>query len=395
MQEGERLTLGSEQCIPCDAPLDDDKRLTCTCPSKRTWRKEPSPPLSAEQLYQRRRHWLSSYARSLDESFRSLPTPEREYWDRRSKWHQKRYEREKEEYHEVLGLDAEILTDREAEDECETGNESEYLRLEVYRRRCQQTWQRYRKDHYKFDDLVKSPKEARGPDTMSRFTCLPPEIRNNVYQYVFQPTNCATYLRQWKPDCECQEGEEANLYTNSQPLDTRILAVSRQIHAEALDTLYSSRDFVVDVSGWDTLPRFVYDATGLVAPRPTSKIRRWHILVTFTNIKQEFGKAMHIIASVMKQCIRLEEVRFTWVTGSSYCGPSYWAEMEALTEAYGRLLAIFHSVRNVGQVIFSERLLDADARRLTKSFAVFDNVHMAKEDVRMALKASMESPSDG
>ena len=224
--------------------------------------------------------------------------------------------KEETDYNEDLDLETEIMTDQEGKDACGCGSGSECMTLELQRRRCKQTWHRYRKDHYKFNDMVKSPRKARGPDTLSKFTCLPPEIRDKIYRYVFQAASWAADLRQWKPAYECPDvdPEHHDEYIYLKPLDTRKLAVNRQIYAEALDIPYSSNDFVVDVSEGDTIAQFVHDATGLAAPRPTSKIRRWHILVTLMHVKQELGKAMHTIASAMKQCLRLDEVRFTWIT---------------------------------------------------------------------------------
>lgn len=153
-----------------------------------------------------------------------------------------------------------------------------------------------------------------------RFQDLPPEIRVQVYSHVFDAPRSTKTLRQWQLEYESANIEAALRFTHLQPLDTRILAVSRKIYAEALEVLYSSRCFTINITRASVPPLFVREATGSVPPRPTSKIRRWHIQLTFTDIshKELVIPQVKLIHDVMKDCISLEEVRFSWISVPDY-----------------------------------------------------------------------------
>lgn len=382
------MAWGEEKCTFCDAHLNSDGELSCDCSSKLVYRKQPIPPSSAVRLFfdqtPRNTSWSNAFT-----SFSALPLEDRLYWNNRYMDDRKRYEKEKREYNEALRLEEEILTDREAENECECRNGYADIRKELERRRCEQTWARYRRDHPKFKQALQAPDDDLGPGTFCRFADLPTEIRDQIYYYVFKGSNNATELRQWQLEFEAYGTEPEHCFTHLQPLDTRILAVSHRIYSEALEVLYCSNTFVVDVSKNDVLPLFVQDATGSQAPRPTSKIKRWHIILTFTNIAQDFAKAFQDLRDVMELCIRLDEVRFTWISI-----PRYWAELPALTTAYGKLLEPFKQLRGVGRVIFTEKHSKPEAEKHIQFLSEWEHVHLPSEDVRQAVKARMESPSD-
>ncbi|KAL8705360.1 MAG: hypothetical protein Q9201_001516 [Fulgogasparrea decipioides] len=382
------MAWGQEKCTFCDAPVNSARDLTCGCLPKVLYRKEPRPPIPTFRRFLIHENRVSGTRRvDFVNQFNSLPLEDRKHWEQKYAEDRERYKREKEEYNEALRLDDEILTDKEAEDDCECGNAVWDIRTEPQRRRCEQTWTRYRRDHHKFNQTRKFPAEVVGPGSFHQFAHLPAEIRNRIYYFVFNDADDATELREWQLEFEACNIDSERQFTHLQPLDARILAVNRRVHVEALDILYSSKCFVVDISRSSDLPGFVQCSTGTHAPRPTSKIRRWHILITFTDIAQDFGIQLRDLCNAMKRCIRLDEVRFTWISV-----PHYWGEIAALVKAYGQMLQTFTELRGVRKVIFTERCPGSETARQTKMLPGFSSIHLASEEVRQAVKNCMESP---
>ncbi|KAL8734805.1 MAG: hypothetical protein Q9181_003029 [Wetmoreana brouardii] len=382
------MAWGEEKCTFCDALVDSDRDLTCGCLPKILHRKEPIPSLPTLRLFFIRYNQEKiSRLSDFPNEFNSLPLEARKHWEQKFIEDRERYKREKEEYNEALRLEDDILTDKEAEDDCDCGNAVSDIRMELQRRRCEQTWTRYRRDHRKFNQTCKFPAEAVGPGSFHQFAHLPAEIRNRIYYFVFNGADNATELREWQLEFEASKVEPEHQFTHLQPVDTRILAVNRQVHLEALDVLYSAKCFVVDINKSSVLPAFVQCSTGNHAPRPTSKIRRWHISLTFTHIAQDFGNALRDLCNVMKGCGRLDEVRFTWITV-----PPYWNEIADLVKAYGQMLQIFEELRGVRKVIFTEQFPGSETARQTKLLPGFSSIHLASEEVRHAVKTCMESP---
>lgn len=67
----------------------------------------------------------------------------------------------------------------------------------------------------------------------------------------------------------------------SGPIDVRVFAVSRQVHAEVLEVFYQVHTFAVWIQEPAPLPLFVAKSTGRHLPRPTDLIRRMHICILF------------------------------------------------------------------------------------------------------------------
>ena len=89
----------------------------------------------------------------------------------------------------------------------------------------------------------------------------------------------------------------------------------------------------------------------------------------------------------MKQCHRLDEVRFTWISISNG-----WAEFRGLLREYDAMLKLFQDVRGVGQVIFTEVFTEDGPNKVNKWLDGWSDLGLASEGVRKAVKASMESP---
>ncbi|KAL9614310.1 MAG: hypothetical protein Q9167_001193 [Letrouitia subvulpina] len=382
------LPWGSMICTWCDEPVNSDGNLSCTCVSgqklsKTLYRVEPAAPTSAARIFHNQRLRNADPAQTIQwhesvEAFRSLSERERTMWNSKAFDEVKRYEKEKEEYNQSLDLDEDILTDEESEaqHECENGYIEE--RQGLQRLRCEQLWSRYRRDHERFNNTIRNPSNITGPGCFHRFGELPVEIRDRIYEFILQIPRLKMGLRQWQLIYESNSYDHGShlIYTDLLPLDTRILAANRQVYLEALNVLYASNSFVVDVTRGSVLPNFVARATGLEAPYPTSRIRRWHIRLVFTNVddKSTISWQLDEIRKVMSHCLILEEVRFSWITV-----PHYWSELPQLVQEYDAMLESFYTIHSVGQVVFTE-----------KPWHGFENLELGSNEKRTSVKARME-----
>ncbi|KAL8708473.1 MAG: hypothetical protein Q9220_006630 [cf. Caloplaca sp. 1 TL-2023] len=344
---------------------------------------EPSPPSTALRLY------FANRKQHVWKRFEDLTGDDRNYWLRKASADRKRYLKEKMKYNATLNLDEEIHTDEEAEADTDCGNGVAALRVSLERKRCEQQWSRYRQDHHHFNKSVSPSGESTGPGTFPRFVHLPPEIRHLIYSFALRASSNTRELRQWNLEYEGPHiGPELRL-THLKPLDTRVLAANRQIYQEALNVLFSSNCFAVDVNQASNLPAFVAQATGCLAPRPTSKIRRWHVKITFTNIHQEPSLLyqLRLLRDEMSRSVCLDEVRFTWISV-----PQHWSCLPALTHAYDSMLAMFGDLRGVKEVTYTTSLPEQEVRRSHQFLDGWDEVGLASEKVRRAVKTSMETP---
>lgn len=319
---------------------------------------------------------------AANHAYNRLPVQERQSWEAKASADRARFVREKTEYNHHLPLDEDILTDQEEESQMECGNAVFETKMSLQRRRCEQQWARYRRDHWKFNNPPLRTAEFH------RFQDLPPEIRVQIYSHVFNAPRSTKTLRQWQLQYESVDIDADLRFTRLQPLDTRILAVSRETYAESLEALYSSRYFTVNITRASAPPLFVQESTGSMPPRPTSKIRRWHIQITFTDIlhKDFIIPQLRLIHDVLKDSISLEEVRFSWISV-----PDYWTEVPDLRREYDGMLSMFKDVRDVKKVVFIESFDEEEARHRRSCLDGWNNMHLASEGVRQEVKACMES----
>ncbi|KAL8661434.1 MAG: hypothetical protein Q9202_005616 [Teloschistes flavicans] len=382
------MAWGEEKCALCDAKVNGNGDLTCNCDLKMIYRKEPIAPLSAlRACFEAKRHGDLGWRETV-ELFYHLSAEDRQHWEDRAALDHQRYENEKMEYNTALQLDDEILTDAEAEKDCECGNGLMDLRSELQRRRCEQTWARYRRDHTSFNHSIQPPAGSLGQEKFFHLFDLPQEIRDRIYRHYFGSPGTCRELRQWQLEYEGYGVEPEINFTDLKPLDTRILAVNHQVYAEALDILYSCRmhHFLVDISKASVLPLFIRLATGTEVPRPTSRIKQWHLCITFTNLSQVTRMKSQIqqLREVMGQCSKIERVKFTWTTV-----PNHWNEIPSLEEAYGEMLEIFKTLRGVGRVEFADHL---DSKRHGHHLRGWDNIRLADWRVNNAVRDAMTSP---
>ncbi|KAI4230762.1 MAG: hypothetical protein LQ349_006052 [Xanthoria aureola] len=382
------MAWGDEKCMWCEKVVNRDLTSACQCHDRLTYRKEPEAPASAMRMYYDAEPRHTNWQLAL-QAFEKLPAKERRAWDAKADADRARFEREKMEYNDNLALDDELLTDKEEEGRMECGNAVAEVRQALQRRRCEQQWARYRRDHWAFS--THSRRDV-GPAAFHRFRDLPTEIRIQIYTHLFGARGRLEVLKQWQLEYESADTDPDLRFTHLQPLDTRILAASRQIHAEALDVLYSTRCFTVDVARASAPPLFIRKPTGVVPPRPTSKIKRWHIRLTFTDVlhKEFIIPQLHLVHDAMKDCIALDEVRFSWISV-----PDYWSEVLGLRREYDDMLSLFKDIKDVKKVVFTEGF-DGDPSDVKKYqpalLCGWDNMHLASENVRREVKTSMESP---
>ncbi|KAL8928812.1 MAG: hypothetical protein Q9208_001590 [Pyrenodesmia sp. 3 TL-2023] len=382
------MAWGDESCTLCNTPLGSDGKLKCSCSSKLVFRKEPELPVTALVLFYNRRASPRDWGYA-SRAFNDLSDEEYKYWEDQAAADRRRFEEEKIEYNAHLQLEEEILTDHEELAECECGDDANDIRAATQRRRCEQQWSRYRRDHRKFNESYKAPDQAVGPGYFHCFMELPTEIRNQIYSYILSGSRGTTRdLRQSQLNFESRDQDSDLRFTDMQPLDSRILVANREIYNATLAMLYSTNCFIVDVTSASILPLFVEDPTGLSAPRPTSRIRRWHIRLTFTDVvdRNRIRRQLIAVRDVMKQCVRLDEVRFSWISV-----PHCWNEFPGLVREYNAMLKLFQDLRGVGQVSYTMDFSDDGPCKQNNWLDEWATLHMASEEVREAVKASMES----
>ncbi|KAL8788541.1 MAG: hypothetical protein Q9213_001614 [Squamulea squamosa] len=380
------MAWGEVKCMFCDEIINGDGTSNCECRSRVTYRNEPEAPTSAMRFYYTEGPAHPCWTDAL-EAFERLSNEDRRHWEEKALADRTRYEREKMDYNDNLQLDEEILTDKEVENGMECENDHAYLRRAMQRRRCEQNWARYRRDHKKFKSLETVSRGNAVPTSFHRFRDLPPEIRIQIYNHVFNVWRTTKCLRHWQLVYESEDRDFDVRLTNL-PLDTRILTVNREIYAEALEVLYSSRCFTVDIHRTSVPPLFVQKATGSLPPRPTSKIRRWHVRLIFSHIshKDSITPQLELVRDVIKDCICLEEVRFSW-----FSVPHGWIRLPKLTRAYNGMLSMFKDVRGVKNVVFTESFDDDEREDMHLLLGGRGNIHLASHNVRQEVKASMES----
>ncbi|KAI4147597.1 MAG: hypothetical protein L6R39_003067 [Caloplaca ligustica] len=352
-------------------------------------RKEPQPPASAIRLFYEDSHIQRNWC-DVVQTFNDMPPEDRRDWEEKSAADRRRFEQDKREYNYNLDLEEDITTDNEGIGECECGTGLFEIREETLRRRCEQIWGRYRRNHHKFNASYEAPRQAVGPGCFHRFMDLPEELRSQIYTYLLYSAWGTGGLRQWQLEFESNDRVPEFRFTDNLPLDTRILVTNHEVYRAALNTLYSTNCFTVDVSRASTIPLFIQGATNLSPPRPTSRIRRWHIRLVFTDIifTNTIVPQLVAVRDVMKQCVRLDEVRFTWITV-----PDYWErELHGLVREYDAMLQIFREVQGVGEVIFTEANSQEGHEEEHRWVNGYSTLHQASKDVKEAVKASMESP---
>ncbi|KAI4205513.1 MAG: hypothetical protein LQ350_000292 [Teloschistes chrysophthalmus] len=321
------MAWGEEKCVLCDAKVNGNGIFTCRCDTKLTYRKEPTAPLSAPRAFFNGKQSNIGWGEAV-ELFYALSAEDRQQWEEKAALDLQRFEKEKMEYNRVLQLDDDIR-----EEDCRDKV------FEYSRRRGEQRWARYRRDHPKFNPSVEAVGTSVGPCSSSRFLDLPRELRDRIYRHYFDEPRTRREFRQWQLVYEAYKVEPEMDFSETEPFDTRILAVNHQVYAEALDVLYSHRTrcFVVDITKASVLPLFVRHATGTQAPRPTLKIRRWHVYINLTNRNQvtRMKSQLQQLCDVMEQSKKIEEITFTRETAHWH-----WEENKTgdLKKAYWEML---------------------------------------------------------
>ncbi len=184
---------------------------------------------------------------------------------------EERYNNESDAYkNQILLSPAVHISDGQLESESEIGSADEdYFdvwrvredqRVENKRRLLEQRWNRYRKDHYKACGGALNPVPAEP----FNFLGLPLEIRNTIYGLAL-----------------AKGGVMQGSSHSKGPIDVRVFAVSRQVHAEAVEIFYRVNTFAVWIQEPEPLPLFVAKSTGMQVPRPTDLIRRIHLWILF------------------------------------------------------------------------------------------------------------------
>ncbi|KAI4279877.1 MAG: hypothetical protein L6R35_006013 [Caloplaca aegaea] len=384
LQEGETImTRGELECSSCATLVNASGAPACECPSPAFRLRNPTPPISALDFFHEDssgRRWSASRR-----VFDVLPVEDQEHWEAKAAMDRERFEQQKRAYNATLQLEEDILTDQEAIDDCDCRNVENKIRAATQRQRCEQQWVRYRQDHRKFNERYKAPEQAVGPGQFHRFRHLPIEIQDQIYTHIFKSSQETSELRQWQLEFEAKRCESELRFSHTRPLDTRLLAVSREVYSAAVIKLYSTNRFVVDVSKASVLPLFIRDSTGVSPPRPTSRIKRWHVRLMYRDKTDTSVIQRQLVAvrNAMKQCTSLDEVRFTWIII-----PNYWSELPPLMKLCEAMLNVFQNIRGVKKVIFAEPTKSIEKNQLLDEWG---SINLVSEEARHAVKHSMES----
>ena len=363
------MLWGHLSCLICDESINRNGSLSCQCTPTTLYRNLPVAPITSPQR-------LSSNPASKDPQFLDENELTADLI---------RYNKEKLEYNQALDLDEEIETDFEEQGDFRIGEKRGEAIAPINdcldERRCEQAWQRYRTNHPAWN-RANAPKDGLGPGSFHRFLELPFELRALVYEYALPN---ARQIRQWQLFYET--GASDGL-VDMRPLDTRFLAVNRQLHHEALRAMYLSNTFVVDIDGSNDVPLFIEKTTGTLAPRPTAYIKRWHLIIIFTDPRKEpsITHQLRKVHDIMRQCYSLDSVRFTCVATFPFAdgSPLPLPHIESM-------LRMFEDVRPVKEVVFTNNI-QGQVGRFNRRFRTDDKrfeICRASKNVRRTIEASM------
>lgn len=191
-----------------------------------------------------------------------------------------------------------------------------------------QKWNRYRRDH---------PKACGGPiapipDRPFPFLSLPIEIRREVIRFYLQRPREVTQM----PDNCSANSDRQN------PVDLRLLAVSRQMLSETEGLLYATNIIHVSFQRLDDLPLWVR--------KPCSAatfIRRVHIVMktVHEDVIEDYKGSLRRVVSVLKLCASLALVKVT-LWGLEW-------EKEGPNPMMDDLLECIKTLRGVRSVVFA------------------------------------------
>lgn len=198
-----------------------------------------------------------------------------------------------------------------------------------------QNWNRYRHDHPEACGGALTPVPVRP----FAFLTLPNNLRNQIYGMLLAHEVQLRQLQFGQPNIGAWE-----------PIDVRIFAVSRQVHAEASATFFEENTFLVECrDNWHSykLPLFVRESSGMDPPRPAERLRRVHVEVGLAKKVESVSVQPQLeqLCDVLKHC-KLLKLEIT-VMGPNSRSPE-------LDHEFDKLLECFTLVRNVTRVAFSD-----------------------------------------
>lgn len=209
-------------------------------------------------------------------------------------------------------------------------------------RRLAQIWNRYRRDHPKACGGALTPVPAEP----FAFLRLPIELRRRIYGMLLSR------------DVQVRQLEFGSANDGAwEPIDVRIFAVSKQMHAEAIAVFYEKNRFFVRCSdNWHSykLPLFIREASGMEPPRPAERVQRIHVQLGLAK-KVEcvlVRPQLEHLCDILKKGNKLLEIKITGL-GSGSRDPE-------LDQAFDQLLECFTVIRGVTKVVF----MDLQGQRL-------------------------------
>lgn len=203
-------------------------------------------------------------------------------------------------------------------------------------RRLKQIWNRYRRDHPKACGGALTPVPAQP----FAFLRLPIELRHRIYGILLSHEVQVRQLEFGKPNDGAWE-----------PIDVRMFAVSKQMHAEAMAVFYQKNTFFVRCSdNWHSynLPLFIREASGVEPTRPAERIQRIHVQLGLAKEVESLSVRPQLehLCDILKNGKELLEIKITGL-GSGSRDPE-------LDRAFDQLLECFTVVRNVTKVVFTD-----------------------------------------
>lgn len=208
---------------------------------------------------------------------------------------------------------------------------------EYHRKLGAQIWNRYR-DHARACGVA----NTTVPDRPFRFLDLPLTSRMTIYGMILRPPKAVT---QMEPDLSANNDEG--------PVDTRIFAVSKQIHEEATESFF--RENLVAVllrdDGFLGLPPPMFrDDASAIQQGYIRKLKKVDVVLPMHKKSQarRLRWVLERVCQALATCPRLEEVRVTPRTPSIWYQPGLDVAMDSVLEAITLL-------RGVSSVTFSDQ----------------------------------------
>ncbi|KAL8645988.1 MAG: hypothetical protein Q9210_006395, partial [Variospora velana] len=213
-----------------------------------------------------------------------------------------------------------------------------YVFQERFRKRGAQLWNRYRRDH---PLACGGGPTAPVPAQPFRFLALPNEIRAMIL---------GTLLHRPMPLRQMEANGTAIDYdpsTDAGPVDVRVFAVSKQLHAEATNAFFAANIIVVDLGA-----NFLPPISRAAGNPPMAKIKHLQLRLPLYRIPEAAHLAWvlkHLCSILLASHVSLTELTIMPVSPTSWYKREMHEVMDRVVlEEGGGLMKLVRGVKRVG-----------------------------------------------